>query len=249
MTFFVFLFGLSCGSFFNVLIDRLPQSESLWFPGSHCDFCRKPLRWFELVPVLSFLLQLGRCRRCRRRINLQYPVVELISGLAFVFFYQSTGASPTAFAASVLLFGAFLVIAIADFKYQVIPDQMVAVGTLGALLLLAASSQPRGLIFHALAGAVASALLLFLWYLTKGQGLGLGDVKLVFLLGLVVGFPRVVIMLYAAFLTGAIVGVILILIGRKKWKSRMAFGPFLIIGFLLATAFGEKILVWWQRLL
>lgn len=242
INFLLFILGLAIGSFANVLIDRTPKGEDVFTFPSHCDFCKKPLRWYELIPVISWVIQGGRCRRCRHQLSVQYPLVELSTGVAFVLLYQVFSSTLPIFLSSYLIFLSLLVIFVADLKYQIIPDSMVVLGLLGSLL--------QGVALQSWASAVGSSLFfLLLSIITRGRGMGLGDAKLAFLLGLILGFPKIVIALYAAFLTGAGVGVILILTGKKKLKSKIAFGPFLIVGTVVAILWGEKITQSWQKFL
>lgn len=228
MELLVFVLGLCVGSFLNVLIDRLPKGESIWFGQSRCDWCKKPLRWFELIPLLSYVLQHGRCRRCHKKLSLQYPIVELITGIGFVVLPWTDW----------LIFSSLLVIFVADLKYMIIPDSMVVLGVMGVITRA-----------HWLPAIAASLFFLLLYLITRGRGMGLGDVKLSFLLGFWLGFPRIVIAIYLAFLTGALVGVTLILRGKKGLKSKIAFGPFLVLGAGIAYVYSEQILEWWEGIL
>lgn len=230
MVFVVILLGLAWGSFLNVLIDRLPKQEDVLWGRSHCDYCKKVLRWYELVPVVSFLLQKGRCLRCRKKLSWQYPVVELVTALGFVGIWQTTSFFlPITFSAW-FLFSSFLVTFVADIKYQIIPDSMVVVGIVSSVAWLWFGLPHTDFPEHFLAGAGSCFLFFLLWLFTKKRGMGLGDVKLSFVLGLLLGYPEIVMALYVAFLTGAFVGVILIIGGTKTLKSKIAFGPFLVIG-------------------
>lgn len=235
MQYIVFLFGLLVGSFLNVLADRLPFGESVLWGRSHCDFCRKPLRWFELIPIVSFLFQGGRCLRCKKKLSFQYPVVELITALGFVYF--------TGQWAYMIIFCAFVVIFVSDLKYQIIPDSMVVVIALSTLAAIGLQAD------HLYASCGAGLFFYAIWRLTKGRGMGFGDVKLAFALGLFLGFPDIIVALYMAFLTGAIVGVILILIGQKRPKSKIAFGPFLVAGAVGALVWGQSIVQWWKGII
>lgn len=235
-----FLLGLCVGSFANVLIDRLPNGENVITGRSRCDFCKKTLRWFELIPILSFLIQNGRCRRCRKSLSLQYPVVELACAIGFVVLYLFIPYSLIHLFSYSLIFLSLLVIFVADLKYEIIPDSMIVFGLAGSVFL--------GHV-HWIPALGASGFFLFLWLVTHGRGMGLGDVKLVFLLGLLNGFPAIVIALYIAFLTGAIIGVILMVIGKKKLRSHIPFGPFLIGGSILALVYGNQIMLLWSQLL
>lgn len=237
----VFIIGLCVGSLLNVLIDRLPKGESIWIDRSRCDHCKKKLRWYELIPLLSFLMQSGRCRRCHKKFSLQYPLVELTTGLGFVHFYAQGPALSL-----MLIFGSLLVIFVADLKYMIIPDSMVVVGVIGAIGGI--WSRGAGIGENAMAGVGAALFFLVLFLITRGRGMGFGDVKLAFLLGLWLGYPKIVVGLYAAFLTGALVGVILILKGNKSLKSKIAFGPFLVLGATVAALYGDVLLKLWEKL-
>lgn len=228
MQFMQFMLGLMVGSFLNVLADRLPKGETVLWGRSHCDYCKKTLRWYELLPIVSFLLQRGRCLRCKKTLSIQYPLIELITAVGFIIFPPS----------SYLIFCSLLVIFVADLKYQIIPDSMVILGTIGIVGRIRENF---------VSGIGAACIFWILWRVTLGRGMGFGDVKLVFVLGLLLGYPLIIVALYIAFLTGAAVGVILILTGKKKLKSRIAFGPFLLWGTVCALVWGQSILHWWER--
>ena len=246
------LLGLAVGSFLNVLIDRLPKGQSVVFGRSHCDFCKKNLRWYELIPVLSFVVQRGRCRQCRKKISWQYPVVEFVTAVGFMGIALQSQAlefpQSLALVGQWLIFSSLLVIFVADLKYQIIPDSMIIAGIVGVLLQGQAFDARQGPALW-LSGLGASAFFLLLYFLTRGRGMGLGDVKLAFFLGLLLGYPGIIVGLYAAFLTGAGAGVILMIGKYKTWKSRVAFGPFLIIGAVITLVWKAQILAWWGNFL
>lgn len=256
MLLLIFISGLTLGSFLNVLIDRLPAGESIWRGRSHCDYCKKTLRWYELIPVVSWLIQGGCCRRCHKSLSIQYPTVELTTAILAVYIFQQFASSLIVLSSYCLIIFPLLVIFITDLKYQIIPDAMIVIGIIGALLRLVLtinyqlSAQPAGgstlnYFFSALA---AAGFFYLIWRLTRGRAMGRGDANLAFLLGLILGFPLIIVALYAAFLTGASVGVILILAGNKTLKSKLAFGPFLIAGTLIAWFWGEMIIQIWKSL-
>lgn len=247
-TFFIFLLGLSIGSFLNVLIDRLPRGKNVITGRSVCDYCKKTLRWFELIPLLSWALQGGRCRRCHNRLSWQYPLVEVVTGVGFVVLQGQAFEARQGLAlwGEWLIFSALLVIFMADLKYQIIPDSMAVLGIIGVLIQGPARLAGSALWLSAFG---ASGFFLLLWFITRGRAMGLGDVKFAFLMGLLLGFPGVIVACYLAFLTGAGVGVILILRGKKGLKSKIAFGPFLILGTCITLVWGPQIIEWWRRLL
>lgn len=246
--FLIFIFGLALGSFLNVLIDRLPNGESIWWGRSHCDHCKKTLRWYELIPILSWIIQGGKCRRCRKSLSIQYPLIELITAVILVYIYLQTP-NPPIVLSSYLIVLSLLVIFLADLKYQIIPDSMIITGVVGTLLLIFTMNYELSTMNLLLSALSASAFFFLLWLITRGRGMGFGDVKLAFLMGLFLGFPKIIIALYAAFLTGALVGVILILAQNKSLKTKIAFGPFLIWGTLVAWFWGERIVAIWKGLI
>ncbi|MDP1722708.1 MAG: prepilin peptidase [Candidatus Gottesmanbacteria bacterium] len=242
MELIVFIFGLAVGSFLNVLIDRLPRGEDVITGRSVCDHCKKVLRWYELIPLLSFFLQRGRCRRCHEKLFWQYPVVELVTAVGFVYLQSQALEFPQSLALVgwLLFFCSLLVIFVADFKYQIIPDSMVIIGIVGVLL------QGQALWLSALG---AGGFFFLLWLVTRGKGMGLGDVKFAFLMGLLLGFPNIIVASYLAFLTGAVVGVILILTGKTQLRAHIAFGPFLVLGTIIALGWGKQLIQWWMNIL
>jgi len=221
--FIVFLIGLCFGSFANVLICRLPQGKSI-LGRSFCPRCKKQIAWFDNIPLLSFLLLRGRCHRCQAKISIQYPLVELASAFLFVISFKLLVLSYFIFFA--LLIPVLVAIFVIDVKHQIIPDELIFAGMVIALLF----SFSFGNLFS---GFSAAAFLLILHLVTKGRGMGLGDVKLAILGGMVTGISGVVNWLFISFLTGAAVGSILILTKKAKLKSKIAFGPFLVAALFL----------------
>ncbi len=248
----VFLLGLCLGSFANVLIDRLPRGLDVIGGRSRCDRCKKTLRWFELIPLLSFFMQRGRCLRCHKPISIQYPLVELITAIGLLYMYIYYSYSLPLVVAYSLIFFSLLVIFVADGKYQIIPDSMIVAGVIGVVMKgmshIGTTSLMADVQNRLLSGLGASVFFLLLWRITRGRGMGLGDVKLAFLIGLFLGYPLTVVSLYLAFLTGAVVGVILMIAGQKSLKSRIAFGPFLVAACVEVFLWSEVFLSLWKRL-
>lgn len=244
MGFIVFLFGLIFGSFANVLVDR-GDDISVLTDRSHCDFCKKKLSWYELIPIFSFVFQRGRCKTCKKKLSIQYPLVELIMGLVFVLVFSLLHLTSYVYLLfSLLLTFSFVVLFIADLKYFILPDSMIVLSIFCIVSIFLLS--PINPLPYLLTALGAGGFFLVLWLVTKGKGMGFGDVKLAFVMGILLGFPKIIIALYIAFLTGALYGVILILGKKKSLKSAVAFGPFLILGLLLSALFGEKIIYIWQ---
>lgn len=249
----LFLFGLAVGSFLNVLIDRLSQDKSIVSPPSHCDYCKKTLAWYDLIPVFSFLMLRGRCRYCKKKLSWQYPVVEVTTGVFFLLVFLSFETSNFPFSIfhlplifHLFIVSALIVIFFADLKYGIIPDKIVF-PAIAVNLVFLISQYPNILISHILSAVGAFVFFLAIFLFTRGRGMGFGDVKLALLLGLFLGFPNIVFALYAAFLTGALVSIILLVAQRKKLKEAIAFGPFMVSGSLFVFFFEEKfapLLIW-----
>jgi len=245
----IFLIGLFVGSFLNVLADRLPREESVVKGRSHCEKCKKKLAWFDLIPLLSFLILKGKCRYCKVSLSFYYLAVELITGILFILttFFVFNGQQFSIFNFQLLpsltyyLFIVSCLIAIffADLKYGIIPDKIVFPAILVSFLYLFINHSSF-IINHLFSALGACLFFLFLFLITKGRGMGFGDVKFAFLMGLILGFPKIVVGLYVAFLTGAIVGCILIVWRKKKiFGTAIPFGPFLAVGTLAAIFYGE----------
>jgi len=247
MIFFLFLLGLAVGSFLNVLIDRLPKDESVIKGRSYCERCKKPLRWYDLIPLVSFLLLKGKCRYCRSPISWYYPVVELTTGLLFlavIFFIGGFTINIITIITIIYyltIISGLIVIFFTDLKYGIIPDKIVFSSIIVSIAYLFINHQSL-IINHFFAGIGAFLFFFLLYLVTRGRGMGFGDVKLAFFLGLFLGWPKVVVAFYIAFLTGAVVGCILILWGKKKFSGgTIPFGPFLVLGGIISLFWA---LVW-----
>lgn len=240
--FSIFVFGLIVGSFLNVLIYRLPQNLSL-LGRSFCPNCKKKISWYDNIPLLSFILLKGKCRFCHSPISLQYPIVELLTGILFVLIFFMLPDQNIKYLTSIsyylFIISSLIVIFFTDLKHGIIPDKITYSAIVVSIIFLT-SQYPNIPISYFLSAFGAAAFLGFLHVITRGRGMGLGDVKLAALMGLFLGFPKIVLALYAAFLTGAIVSLILILVGKKRFGQTIPFGPFLILGTILTLFLYEK---------
>lgn len=251
---FLFLLGLAFGSFLHVLASRYDPERFLLnhrtLGGrSHCPHCRRTLRWYELVPLASFAVQRGRCRACGKAIGWSHVWVEVASGLitALVpFAALAMGASPAAAALWTFAFLVLLLTTLIDMRLQIIPNELVVALCVPGLAFAAWS----GLWTDHLGAAFGAALFFgALIAATRGRGMGMGDVKLVFALGLLFGWPDILILVMLAFVIGAVVGVILVARGTKGLKSAVPFGPFLALGAAIVFFFGHAILESWYNLI
>jgi len=245
-----FILGASIGSFLTVVIDRSQKQEQLVHGRSHCDYCNHVLVFLDLLPIFSYFLLRGKCRYCKKRLSLFYPLIEGTTGLLFAatiltFFPISGNSSLFVFGTVfylLMLMTVFVVIFFSDMRYGIIPLPVVIVGVVSTLLYLVFFQQSE-LLNHLLSSVISCLFLFSIFFITKGKGIGFGDVLYAFFMGLVLGFPLVVISYYIAFLTGAGVSLILILSKRKKIRgSTIAFGPFLVLGTIMNLFFGAVLL-------
>lgn len=258
---FLAILGLVVGSFLGMLSYRLPRRLSLW-GRSFCDTCKKPIHWYENVPVVYFLWSWGKCGSCGNKIHWRYPAIELATAVAFVatgYLWLHLPAGSTALHIResmpvflslfflLLLITCYLLLIITDLEFKILPDEILFV--LAFLLLLYLLLLPSPLLFqHVLIGFSSFIFFLFLYLITRGRGMGFGDVKLVFLLGGFLGWPSTLVAFFLAFVSGAIIGVMLLLIGRAKLGRPIPFGPYLLVGAWIAMFFGEAIFKWYLTL-
>src|SRR3989344_95054 len=245
-----FLFGAAIGSFLDVVILRLHAGRTL-LGYSECPHCHRRLRPQDLVPILSFLFLGARCRYCRHLLSWQYPVVEFACGAAFALVALQQAPDFASLRSFVMLalgfFNASLLIVIFtfDWKYYLIPDRLVGAGIVVALVLrlVTGSASPLDGLYGA---AIMSGLFGGLFLLSQGRWIGLGDVKLGLYLGLLVGLSGSLMVLFFAYTSGAIVGVALIMSGRKTMRGVLPFGTFITLASFVVMLWGEKILEWYR---
>ncbi|MDD4036399.1 MAG: prepilin peptidase [Bacilli bacterium] len=228
-----FIFGIMFGSFYNVVGYRLPRNESIVFPNSYCPKCKKPLGFFELVPIFSYIFLLGRCKKCKTKISFLYPLFELLTGLLFVTCYLVFGISLDLIIA-LIFSSALIIIVIGDINYMTIPDEIIIIASVLIIILKLISS---GFYITLISIGEATLTLAFMYllkkvgdFMFKKESLGGGDIKLMFLIGLVVGLHLgVLAVVLAAFIALPIS--LLILIYKKT--NIISFGPFLSIAGLI----------------
>ena len=243
---FLLAIGLAIGSFLNVCIYRLPRRESLLFPPSHCPTCDRQLAWFENVPVVSWLVLRGRCRTCRMAIPVQYPRVEATTAALFVSGYVIYGWTPL-LAARLLFACAMIVLFVIDLHHRILPNVITLPGIVVGLAL--SLFLPPGWA-SSLIGATAGGGLLFAiseaYYRVRGhEGLGMGDVKMLAMIGAFLGWPLMLVTLVFASFSGSVVGIGLLASGRGGMKAALPFGTFLAVGALVAAVAGDALLAWY----
>lgn len=241
----LFVFGLLVGSFLSSLTYRYPREEKVSSGRSFCPICKKTIAWHDNIPLLSYIVLKGRCRNCDDKISLRYPLIELSTALSFVFvgWFVNTGSAFYIGYFWVLpyllyLFTVLIAIFVIDLEHKIIPDSLVYSIFIATLVVLFITSTP--LYPHLLAAFGAATFLLLLHLLTGGRGMGLGDVKFALAGGLILA-NLVIVWMFISFLLGAIVGLLLIVLGKAKFGKEIPFGPFLIIGLIVAMFFGTTI--------
>lgn len=239
------MLGLLIGSFLNVLILRYATGHSAWRGRSRCLACDHQLLGWELIPVLSYFILRGRCSHCQRPINWQYPLVEFVTALGTVLLVSQIS-SPLAMAASLVLFWTALVIIVIDLRQMLIPDRATIVLFLAAMVFHVAdrnhfSDLPRLILGALVMGGVPLTIVL----LSRGRGMGWGDVKLGAVLGFWLGFPLAVVGLLASIWVGALIGGFLVLTRIRSLRDPIPFGPFLIAGAFLGMLWGQQLIDWY----
>lgn len=263
MPILIFALGLVIGSFLNVCIYRIPQKNlSIHSPRrSFCPGCRTPIRFYDNIPVLSYLLLRARCRYCDTQISGIYPLVELMTGVLFLFSLYRFG--PTLVCLhSCLLISLLIPIAWIDAKGYIIPNSLILVGLVTgtvATLLIGLTHHPPSYLIDRLIGAVAGGVSMaliaiagaFLFRKSVADAMGLGDIKLMILIGLFLGgWPHLLVVIMFSAFTGSIVGLSLIALGKKSGgESKIPYGPFLAIGALLDLFWGSEIWNWYLKLI
>lgn len=247
---FVFIVGAAIGSFLNVLIDRLPRDESI-NGRSHCDYCKKKIPGYDMVPILSYFILGGKTRCCKKKLSWQYPLIELVTGIAFILIFNFQFSIYNKFSIInfqlIALFGIVacsIVIFVSDLKYHLISDYIqIAIFVFSVFYHLPGNPNLFLPIFiNLLTSAFIVALPIWLiYFFSKEKAMGLGDVYLALNLGFLLGWEAGLLALYIAFVVGAVYGLALILTKRKKLKSKVAFGPFIIIGTIIMLFWGDKI--------
>ena len=238
--------GLIVGSFLNVCIYRLPRRESVVSPGSRCPGCGAPVRWFDNIPVISWLALRGRCRDCGAAISAQYPIVEVVTALVAVAIVAFTPPGPLL--VSRLVLGAILIMLfMIDLEHQILPNVITLPGiVIGFLFSFVAPPGPvSSLVGIGLGAGVLYAIAAGYYLVRREEGMGMGDVKMLAMIGAFLGWPAVILTLILSSLSGAVIGVILMIFTRADMRYAMPFGTFLAIAALIAMLAGEPIVAWY----
>jgi len=253
-----FVLGSCLGSFVNMLVYRTAVKYKLRKIAfakatasrnrSFCDYCGRQLKWYENIPIISWIIQKGKSRCCQKKLPILYPIVELATGIFLLMFIYKFNLLSDQFSIGLqmmrIFWGSVLAILLSflvvfDLKYMILPDFAIII--LIILSFLGVVFDEPNVIPYLLSALVGSGFLWLLNWITKGRGMGFGDVKLAIFMGLFLGYPKIIVAFYAAFIFGAIVGIALMIFKKIKKKTQIPFGPFLILGTLIAWMWGSKI--------
>jgi leader peptidase (prepilin peptidase)/N-methyltransferase len=249
MQFYIFalMLGAVVGSFLNVCICRLPEGKSIVFPASACPLCGTQIRWYDNIPIVSFLLLRARCRSCRAPISWRYPLVEALNAILTLMLFIKYGPS-LPFLALFIFCSALVVITFIDLDHQIIPDEISLPGIVVGFVFsffLPWSSWLNSLLGILLGGG---SLFVVAWgyeKMTGKEGMGGGDVKLLAMMGAFLGWRSVLFIIFAASLVGSVIGVTVMMIQKKDVKLAIPFGPFLAFGAILYIFYGRQIIAWY----
>lgn len=236
----VFLIGITIGSFLNVCIYRIPRQEDIVLERSHCMSCGNVLKWYELIPVFSFLIQGGKCRKCKAKLSWQYPLIELANGLCYLWMVLVKG-----FTVESILFciaaSTLLVLAVIDYRTYEIPFGCnVVIGILGIVRVITDAAHWYQ---YVIGFCAVSGLFLLIYLATKGRGIGGGDIKLMAAAGLLLGWQNILLSLVIGSVAGSVIHLTLMKI--KKKERVLAFGPYLALGIFAAMLYGNEMISWY----
>jgi leader peptidase (prepilin peptidase)/N-methyltransferase len=238
----VFVVGLAIGSFLDVLIYRIDDLKSVLSTRSHCVHCKYQLAWYDLIPLLSFVFLLGKCRECKQKISLQYPAVELGTAILLLLLFVIYGISwPLAFYS--VIFSILIVVFVYDIQKQLIAEELV-----WTALVISIFSWYFGhfsILSMVLGGLICGGVPALLVVVSREKWMGSGDIKLGLLVGFLVGYPRAMFLIFLAFVLGAIIGLVYMAVKKKGLKDSLPFAPFLISAALITLVIGEPVVRWY----
>lgn len=243
----IFIVGLLIGSFLNVCIYRIPKNKSVCFPPSHCPDCSKRIKYYDLIPVISYIILKGRCRFCRENISPRYPLIELFTGLIFTAAFLRWGIT-IEFIKIVILISVLIIVTFIDFEYCIIPGKLMIFTLISGIILNIIGNKSNANLLCYLYGFLAGGGVLLLIVLLTG-GMGGGDVQLMAVIGLFLGLRLIILNLLLSFIIGAAAGITLILLKKKKRRDYIPFGPWISAGTLISVFWGDWIINWYISLL
>lgn len=239
---FIFILGAVIGSFLNVCIYRIPKQESIAAPASHCPHCNAPIRFYDNIPILSYLILWGKCRTCRTPISVQYMFVEILNAAGYTLILWRFGLSLES-AIYAALFSSLVTASMIDLRHRIIPDVITIPGTIAGLLA-SAFILPNG-IKGSVIGTLLGGGLFFIVAIASRGGMGGGDIKLIAMLGSFLGWINVIITIILSSFIGSVVGILMMIFLGKGRKYPIPFGPFLAVGGIISLFFHDEIVAWY----
>lgn len=239
----IFLLGIIIGSFLNVCIYRIPEKQDIVLERSHCMSCGNVLKWYELIPLFSFLIQGGKCRNCKTKLSVQYPLIELMNGLVYLWIFLVSGLTVRSVLFCVCA-STLIVISVIDWRtYEIPVGCNIIIGVLGIVRVL---SDLAHWYDYVIGFFIVSGLFFIIYLISKGRGIGGGDIKLMAAAGLLLGWKNVLLALMIGSIAGSVIHLTLM---KVKGKDRvLAFGPYLALGIFTAMLYGEKIIAWYLNM-
>ncbi len=246
-TILIFIIGLLIGSFLNVCIYRIPRDESISYPPSHCTNCSKRIKWYDLIPVISYALLGGKCRNCKEKISIKYPIVELVTGLVFIGLYLKYGQT-IEFLKFVVFISFLIVIGVIDFETTDVYLKTTLPGIIvGIVFAVISGFMGKEFMEYVYGGLLGGGLISLIILIT--HGMGWGDAEICLMCGIFLGLRLTIVMLFLAFIIGGAVGIMLILLKKKSQKDYIPFGPFISLAAVITVFFGENIMAWYLSLM
>ena len=239
---FFFLFGVTFGSFYNVVGLRSPKKETFVNDRSYCPNCKNTLSWYELIPIVSYVVQRGKCRNCKQSISIIYPTIEMTTGLLFAFSFWKIGFG-WELVTALLLVSMLMIILVSDLTYMIIQNKVLLFFL--PLFIIMRFIVPLEPWWSPIAGALAASILIALIIIISRGGMGAGDMKLFFVLGIVLGLGEVLLAFFLSALIGAVIGIILMMLKLIKRKQAVPFGPYIVIATLITYFYGAVIIDWY----
>ncbi|TRM12947.1 prepilin peptidase [Lentibacillus cibarius] len=240
-----FLLGLIFGSFFHVVGSRVPQQQPFTNDRSACPNCQRTLSWYELIPVLSYMLQRGQCRHCKKPITFTYPAAELATGVLFTLSYAEVGFRPELITA-ILLMAMLVILFISDMSFMLIPNSILLFFL--PLFIIMRIIQPLDPWWASITGAFVGLAIIALIILVSNGGMGAGDMKLFGVLGIVLGVEKTLLTFFLSCMIGAIIGAVLLLFKIIDHKQPVPFGPYIVLATIVTYFYGESLINWYVNL-
>lgn len=248
----LFVFGLIIGSFLNAWVWRMRHGESVVCGRSMCPYCRHVLSFFDLIPVISFFVMKGKCRYCRKKISLQYPIVEIATGLLFLFvawiYRDAVFILRGEMAKDLMIVSLLITIFVYDFLYMEIWDRTTTIPAV-LLFFLSGAMGWNGWQDLLIGIGIGAGFFLVQYVVSKGKWIGGGDIRLGLFMGVILGFPRVILALFISYIIGAIVSLVLLGLKKKRLASETPFGTYLTLGTFIAMFWGNEVIGWYVGLI